>query len=144
MSRPLTLDEIYAALKRDYNIERDELNTLGFSTEEKVREYYVNVARASADLDVSIEGDTEAEPEDTFKLDAKMRRDYRVFSEQEKAEEAAKRREQLAKSGHTPGDLSHLPATHQVSEAECKAAMDDLFGKPKKKSKAISGKTKKS
>lgn len=132
----LSIEEIKRRLASKYNIEEDELDGLGYKTDDQVREYFMTVARQSH----QIEGETESEkgvPVDAYKLTSKQQEELKQkkvlarkqASDDKKVEKIAKKAVFEANSA----PLDHLKPEERVSYAEAQAAVAAL-NPPKKKS----------
>lgn len=118
----IDIDKVLSTLKTKYNIEADELKALGFDTDDKIVEYYQQVARASGKLDTSEEDGDKSEgpmPKDNYKLSAEQSKTLKGFQRKEKKSSEAKFAAKAA-------DLSHLPPEERVSMAEAQKEMARL------------------
>ncbi len=134
----LTIEKVYERLHRVYNIEKDELDALGFDTSEKVMEYYTTIAKTSGQLETDDEKEDKSDPTpvDNYRLTpAKQAELNKLNGDERKQKKAEKRDKFFAKAA----DLSHLPPEERVTQAdaerETKNLLDDISGKSKKASK---------
>ena len=120
----IPIEEIYRRLKNRFNIEKDELEAIGFKTEEEVVGYYHEVAMRSkevADEDTEDDGLTGA-PTDNYKLSPAQQKELdaiRAAKQSQKSLRAAMAPLALP----PPADLSHLPEEERVNLKDMKRAV---------------------
>ena len=132
----LTIEKLYEKLKRVYNVEKDELDALGFKSGEQVREYYQNVARQSKNIHTEEEKEDKSDPTpvDKYTLSPKRLAQLKGFDKTLKADRKQADANKFYKGA---ADLSHLPPDEQVSHDDVQAAMDALNPPKSKKASKI-------
>jgi hypothetical protein len=123
------IDEIKRRLQVRYNIEADELNALGITSEEQIREFYQKVCLRSVELESDAEEDDGKDkvPVDGYKLPAHYASKLRSTKKADKKIEEDKKR-----LVHEVAQATLHPDA-RVSYDEVKSAMKDVANIGRKK-----------
>ena len=97
----ISVEEAKRRLKLKYNIEADELEALGFSSNESILKYYRDVASHSSALEAeNVEGEDESgakAPEDSYELTPEQKKelDFKTASRQKKIDALSPKKEKI-------------------------------------------------